>query len=345
MTESPILDLTAADEILAMVGTSDPKRGIPLIAKDSLVQRRIAAAVAGLRTGHRIVHGDARDLGFLESESVHLVVTSPPYWDLKNYPDCDGQLGNVDDYLAFLSGLEQVWRECCRVLVKGGRLVIVVGDVCRSRRRHGRHYVVPLHASIQTQCMDIGFDNLAPILWYKIANANYEIENGSSFLGKPYEPNAVIKNDVEYILMQRKPGAYRTPSLQARILSVIGNEEYQTWFRQIWSDVPGASTRKHPAPYPEELAYRLIRMFSFVGDTVLDPFAGTGTTCVAASRAGRHSIGVELEHDFVKMAVRRCAQAGLHLVDTPDGISHQQTMFGDEAPNEGDHQCKLATNS
>lgn len=345
MTESPVLDLAVVDEVLAMVGTSDPQRGIPLIAKDTLAQKRIATAVAGLPTSHRIVHGDARDLGFLGSESVHLVVTSPPYWDLKDYPDCDGQLGNLGDYRAFLSQLEQVWRECYRVLVKGGRLVIVVGDVCRSRRRHGRHHVVPLHASIQTQCMDIGFDNLAPIFWHKIANANYEIQNGSSFLGKPYEPNAVIKNDVEYILMQRKPGAYRTPSLQARILSVIGNDEYQAWFRQIWSDVPGASTRKHPAPYPEELAYRLIRMFSFVGDTVLDPFLGTGTTCVAAARAGRHSMGVELEHDFVKIAVRRCAQEGLHLVDTPGGISRQQSMFGSEALGEGECQWRQATHS
>lgn len=327
MNKHTTLDPGIAEEILRSLGISDPKRGIPLIAKDREAQGRIAAAVAELQTEHRIVHGDARDLSSLDSESIHLVVTSPPYWDLKEYPEAAGQLGNLSDYRKFLSGLEQVWRECYRVLVKGGRMVIVVGDVCRSRKHYGRHYVVPLHASIQTQCMDIGFDNLAPILWYKIANANYEVENGSSFLGKPYEPNAVIKNDVEYILMQRKPGAYRTPSLEARVLSVISEQDYQTWFRQIWSDIPGASTRKHPAPYPEELAYRLIRMFSFVGDTVLDPFVGTGTTCIAASMAGRHSIGVELEHDFVRMAIHRCIQAGIHLVDTPDDISYQQTIF------------------
>ena len=119
-------------------------------------------------------------------------------------------------------------------------------------------------------------DNLAPIIWHKIANAVYEVENGSSFLGKPYEPNAVIKNDIEYILMQRKPGGYRAPSVATRVLSVIPEDSHREWFQQIWTGLPGASTKHHPAPYPIELAERLIRMFSFVGDTVLDPFMGTG---------------------------------------------------------------------
>lgn len=325
--ERAALNGSVADQVVKTLDMTNLKRSIPALAKDPLALKQIADTIATLQTEHRIVHGDARDLSFLESESVHLVVTSPPYWDLKEYPESAGQLGNLNDYNQFASDLRQVWSECYRVLVKGGRLVIVVGDVCRSRRNYGRHYVVPLHAVIQNQCMELGFDNLAPIFWYKIANANYEVENGSSFLGKPYEPNAVIKNDVEYILMQRKPGAYRTPDPCARVLSVISDQEYQAWFRQIWADLPGASTRKHPAPFPEELAYRLVRMFSFVGDTVLDPFVGTGTTCVAASKAGRHSIGVELERSFVDLAVKRCAQEGLYLSDIPAGIEHQQGMF------------------
>jgi len=174
--------------------------------------------------------------------------------------------------------------------------------------------VVPLHASIQEHCRKIGFDNLAPIIWHKIANANYEVENGSrGFLGKPYEPNAVIKNDVEYILMQRKPGAYRKPSVSTRILSVISAENHQTWFQQIWSDVTGASTKAHPAPFPVELAERLIRMFSFVGDTVLDPFLGTGTTSAAAAKWGRNSIGVELDPHYFEMAVARLANSTADL--------------------------------
>lgn len=152
----------------------------------------------------------------------------------------------------------------------------------------------------------IGFSNLAPILWHKIANAAYEAEGSSGgFLGKPYEPNAVIKNDIEFILMERKPGGYRSPSLATRILSVIPAERHKLWFQQIWTGVTGASTKYHPAPYPLELAERLVRMFSFVGDTVLDPFMGTGTTAVAAARSGRNSVSVEIDEAYFEQAAKR----------------------------------------
>ena len=130
------------------------------------------------------------------------------------------------------------------------------------------------------------------------------MSGAGGFLGKPYEPNAVIKNDIEFILMQRKPGGYRSPSPAARVLSLISAADHREWFRQIWT-IPGASTRDHPAPYPVELATRLIRMFSFVGDTVLDPFLGTGTTSVAAARAGRNSVGVEVDPEYLDLARRR----------------------------------------
>jgi len=166
--------------------------------------------------------------------------------------------------------------------------------------------VVPLHASIQEHCRAIGFDNLAPIIWNKIANVVHEVDNGGGgFLGKPYEPNAVIKNDIEFILMQRKPGGYRSPTDAARLLSVIPVESHKAWFTQIWSGLTGASTRQHPAPYPESLAQRLIRMFSFVGDTVLDPFSGTGTTTIAALHSGRHSVGYEIDEHYVSLARSR----------------------------------------
>jgi site-specific DNA-methyltransferase (adenine-specific) len=164
---------------------------------------------------------------------------------------------------------------------------------------------MPMHADIVVRARKIGFDNLSPIFWYKIANASYEVENGSSFLGKPYEPNAIIKNDVEFILMLRKPGGYRQPTEEQRDTSRLTKEEYQEWFQQVWNGLMGESTKNHPAPYPEELAYRLVRMFSFANDTVLDPFMGTGTTLLAASRCGRNSIGVEIEPSYVKMAKQR----------------------------------------
>ena len=259
-----------------------------------------------LQTTHALHLGDARKLDWIPDESVHLVVTSPPYWTLKEYNDYPGQLGALANYEGFMDELDEVWRHCHRALVPGGRIVCVVGDVCLSRRRNkGRHLVMPLHADISVRCRRIGLDYLTPILWYKIANASLEVENGSSFLGKPYEPNAIVKNDVEYILMLRKPGGYRKPTEEQRTRSKLTKEEHAKWFRAFWADVPGASTRNHPAPFPLELAHRLVRMFSFVGDTVLDPFAGTFTTTLAAMKADRHSIGNELDPKYFETGVRR----------------------------------------
>src|SRR5207302_5935434 len=165
----------------------------------------------------------------------------------------------------------------------------------------------------------IGFDNLNPIIWHKISNASFEVENGTKFLGKPYEPNAIIKNDIEYILMQRKPGGYRKPTEAQRDQSRMSKEEYDAWFRQFWT-LSGASTRNHPAPFPLELAYRLVRMFSFVGDTVLDPFCGTGTVMLAALLAGRDSIGVEVEPIYIELAQRALANLPLGVELTVEGI-------------------------
>ena len=222
---------------------------LPAIARDPALTAAVEAAVPRLATSHELVLGDSRRMRAVPDASVHLVVTSPPYWTLKVYEEHTAQLGAVADYENFLRELDKVWRQVHRVLVPGGRLVVVVGDVLLSRRAYGRHVVFPLHASIQEHCRRIGFDNLAPIIWYKIGNAALEVENGSSFLGKPYEPNAVIKNDLEYILFQRKPGGYRQVNTATRVLSVIPAARHAEWFTQVWSH-GGASTRDHPAPFP-----------------------------------------------------------------------------------------------
>lgn len=269
-------------------------------------------------TAHRLVQGDARNLSFIDDDSVHVVITSPPYWALKRYNDSPGQMGHIEEYETFLNELLRVWKEVFRVLVPGGRMVCVVGDVCLSRRENnGRHTVVPLHADICVQCRRLGFDNLNPIIWHKIANATYEVNNGSKFLGKPYEPNAIIKNDIEFILMQRKPGGYRKPTEDQRRMSMIPKDKFDQWFQQFWT-IGGASTKTHPAPFPLELASRLVQMFSFVGDTVLDPFCGTGTTMVAALKHGRNSIGVELDMEYCKLAAARLLNENTSLFGQSD---------------------------
>jgi modification methylase len=256
------------------------------------------------RTVHRLHLGDARELSWIPDESVHLVVTSPPYWTLKEYAAGNSsQMGDIEDYERFLSELDKVWAECARVLVPGGRICCVVGDVCVPRRKHGRHYVMPLHSDIQVRSRRFGLDCLTPILWQKIANGAREAEgNGAGFYGKPYQPGSIVKNDTEYILMLRRGGQYRSIQPLQKALSMLTKDEMRSWLRSCWTDVPGASTTrsKHPAPYPVEVAERLIRLFSFAGDTILDPFLGTGSTATAAIRSGRNSIGVEIEPKYFK---------------------------------------------
>jgi len=271
------------------------------------------------RTAHRLHLGDARKLQWIPDESVHLVVTSPPYWTLKEYERNDSQLGEIENYERFLEELDKVWLECARVLAPGGRICCVVGDVCVARKRGGRHHVMPLHADIQVRARKLKLDCLTPILWHKIANGVMEAEgNGAGFYGKPYQPGAIIKNDVEYILFLRKGGEYRSPSTLQRVLSMLTKEEMQSWMRSSWMDIKGQSTRDgHPAPFPVSLAERLVKLFSFAGDTVLDPFVGTGSTSLAALAAGRNSIGNEIEPRYLKIAEERLRPAAA-----------QQRMFG-----------------
>jgi modification methylase len=284
-----------------------------------------------LKNTHAVYLGDARTLrGLPKDTRVHLVVTSPPYWNLKPYhSDREGaQLGHIAERKAFLRELGKVWRRCYRLLVPGGRLCVVVGDVCRSRKAHGRHVVEPLHAHIQVQCQDIGFDPLAPIIWNKIANMVTEVSgNGAGFLGKPYEPNAIIKNDIEYILVFRKPGGYRHPTQEQRDLSLIDKGDHARWFQQIWSDVPGGAQRQHPAPFPAEIPRRLIGMYSFVGDTVFDPFWGIGNTTLAAIGMHRSSIGFEIEPEYLRIGKER-----LSLLPEDSTIEFIETGAGKGAP-------------
>lgn len=252
--------------------------------------------------------GDARNLGFLRDQTIHLIVTSPPYGPLKEYPAGAAQLGNWPDYESFLDELDRVWSECFRVLVPGGRICCVVGDITLSRRRAGRHQVLPLSSDIMVRGRRLGFDVLTPIYWFKVTNIRMEASRSSRFLGKPYLPNGVIRNDRETIVMLRKPG-YRKPSPEMEELSRIPKDDYFRFFTQCWNDITGASTKTHPAPFPVEIPSRLVQMFSFVGDTVLDPFVGSGTTVQAAIQLGRNAVGLDVEPSYFELARARIRRA------------------------------------
>lgn len=258
---------------------------------------------------HVLRVGDARSLSFLKENSVHLIVTSPPYFNLKPYnSDCAGnQLGRINDYDKFLEELDRVWRECFRVLVPGGRICCVIGDILVPRKVDGRHRILPLPSDIMVRSRQLGFDALTPILWFKIGNRTNEAGGGSSgYYGKPYQPGAIIKNDFEHILMLRKPGGYRKTTMLQKSLSMLQRDEMDLWQRPFWSDIKGASLRNgHPAPFPIELAERLIRMYSFAGDVVVDPFGGSGSMTAAAIRTGRSSVLVEIDPHYAGIAIRK----------------------------------------
>ena len=264
------------------------------------------------KTVHAVRRADARELGHIASGSVHLIVTSPPYFDIKPYAsDANGdQLARIDDYELFLDELTKCMTEWARVLAPGGRVCCVVGDILVPRRKDGRHRILPLPADIMVRARSVGLDALTPILWFKIGNRTNEAGGGSSgYYGKPYQPGAVIKNDFEHILMLRKPGAYRSTSMLQKALSMLQKDEMDQWQRPFWQDIRGASLQGgHPAPFPVELAERLIRMFSFAGDTVLDPFCGSGSTPVAACRAGRNSMSSDIEPNYVQATIARTQQ-------------------------------------
>ncbi|HET6621228.1 MAG TPA: site-specific DNA-methyltransferase [Dongiaceae bacterium] len=296
-------------------GATTGARDYPSVSKE----RTAAKAVTSHRNGftrHEVREGDARDLSFLSDASVHLICTSPPYASLIEYPGNAAQLGNIASYDEFLDQMDRVWAECLRVLVPGGRVACVVGDVCLSRKQAGRHHVLPLSADFQVRARKLGFDNLTPIRWQKVSNIKLEASSSSRFLGKPNLPNGIVKNDLEHILFFRKPGGYRKPTALMEKRSFISTEEYSRLFVPVWTDVTGQQRRNHPAPYPVEIPRRLVRMFSFAGDTVLDPFGGTASTAIAAMETGRNSVSVEIEPHYVDLMVKRLrAESSTNVIE------------------------------
>ncbi|MDP2982455.1 MAG: DNA methyltransferase [Candidatus Latescibacter sp.] len=249
-----------------------------------------------LKTHHTIINGDSRKMGELPDESVHLIITSPPYWQLKDYGS-GNQIGYHDSYESYINNLNLVWNECRRVLHNGCRLCINIGDQFARSVYYGRYKVIPIRTEIIKFCETIGFDYMGAVIWQKVTTTN--TTGGATIMGSfPYPRNGILKLDYEFILIFKKPGSPPPVDQQFKELSKMTKEEWNTFFQGHWN-FSGARQDNHIAMFPEELPRRLIKMFSFVGDTVLDPFLGSGTTSLAAKNLDRNSMGYEINPEFM----------------------------------------------
>jgi site-specific DNA-methyltransferase (adenine-specific) len=248
---------------------------------------------------HRIIVGCAKEeLSDLDSESVDLVVTSPPYWQIKDY-EADGQIGADQSYDEYLDDLCTVWEECHRVLKPGCRMAINIGDQYLRASEHGRYRVKPIPADNVQMCQDIGFDFMGNIIWRKVSTTN--TTGGCSWMGSIYYPkDGHVTYEHEYICLFRKRGDWEKPSEEAKEKSRLTKEQRSRWFRGYWELSPETQD-DHLAKFPVELPHRLIKMYTFHGETVIDPFLGSGTTTLAAQKNGRDSIGIELNPDYVPL--------------------------------------------
>ncbi len=249
-----------------------------------------------MKTNPTIIIGDSRRMEELKDESVHLVITSPPYWQLKDYGN-GSQIGFNDSYEDYINNLNLVWKECYRVLHKGCRLCVNIGDQFARSVYYGRYKIVPIREEIIKFCETIGFDYMGAIIWQKVTTCN--TTGGATIMGSfPYPRNGIIKLDYEFILIFKKLGDSPKASREIKEKSKLTTKEWNEYFYGHWN-FSGEKQDKHLAMFPEELPKRLIKMFSFVGDTVLDPFLGSGTTCLAAGNLGRNSVGYEINQDFI----------------------------------------------
>lgn len=255
-----------------------------------------------IQTQHKIIRGDSRRMNELQDRAVHLVITSPPYWQLKDY-GADDQIGFNDSYETYVNHLNLVWKECHRVLDNGCRLCVNIGDQFARSVYYGRYKVIPIRTEIIKFCESIGFDYMGAIIWQKKTTTN--TTGGASIMGSfPFPRNGIVSIDYEFILLFKKLGAPEKPDQKAKELSKLTKEEWKEYFSGHWN-FGGAKQDGHIAMFPEELPKRLIKMFSFVGDTVLDPFLGSGTTSLAAKNLGRNSVGYEINPDFIPYIRRK----------------------------------------
>lgn len=248
-----------------------------------------------IQTKHTLINGDSRNMSLMPDKSVHLIITSPPYWQLKDY-GTDDQIGFNDSYEAYINNLNLVWSECNRILKDGCRLCINIGDQFARSVYYGRYKVIPIRTEIIRFCETIGLDYMGAIIWQK--QTTMHTTGGGVVMGSfPYPRNGILKIDYEFILIFKKQGKAPVPTKEQKEMSKIEKEEWNKLFASHWT-FAGARQDGHIAMFPEELPARLIKMFSFVGETVFDPFMGSGTTALAARNLNRNSIGYEINKDF-----------------------------------------------
>ena len=244
---------------------------------------------------HVLINGDSRNMAKMADQSVHLIVTSPPYWQLKDYGTTN-QIGFHDSYEAYINDLNLVWMECARILHDGCRLCINIGDQFARSVYYGRYKVIPIRTEIIRFCEHIGLDYMGSVIWQK--QTTMHTTGGGAVMGSfPYPRNGILKIDYEFILIFKKQGNAPKPTTEQKEASILTKEEWNEYFKSHWT-FPGAKQDGHIAVFPVELPLRLIKMFSFVGETVFDPFMGSGTTALAAQISGRNSMGYEINSEF-----------------------------------------------
>lgn len=261
-----------------------------------------------IQTRHTLINGDSRNMSLMPDKSVHLIITSPPYWQLKDY-GIDDQIGFNESYESYINNLNLVWSECNRILKDGCRLCINVGDQFARSVYYGRYKVIPIRTEIIRFCETLGLDYMGAVIWQK--QTSMHTTGGGVVMGSfPYPRNGILKIDYEFILIFKKQGKAPMPTKEQKAMSEINKEEWNKLFASHWT-FAGARQDGHIAMFPEELPARLIKMFSFVGETVFDPFMGSGTTALAAKNLNRNSIGYEINKDFCEYYKRKVMNTSL----------------------------------
>jgi len=284
-----------------------------------------------MATNHKIIIGDSRNMAEIQDNSVQLIVTSPPYWQIKDYGN-KNQIGFNDTYEEYISNLNQIWSECYRVLDPGCRLSINIGDQFARAVTYGRYKIIPIRTEIIKFCESIGFDYMGAVIWQKMTNM--KTSGGASIMGSyPYPRNGHLAIDYEFILLFKKLGKEKNIIPKAiKEKSKLTNEEWRQYFKGHWN-FSGAKQDKHLAMFPDELPRRLIKMYSFIGETVLDPFLGSGTTSKVARELKRNSIGYEINKDFLSIIETRIGKNDPSLFNNKDKINvfFQNNAFAKKA--------------